>query len=73
MGKFFNAVFGAVHARTNVDSLTELGGELAARYQQRIAKIAPLFLGINHEANAIRVLDLLKAVDAPCTASRHPY
>ncbi len=57
----------------NVDSLTELGHDLALRYLKKISSIAPAFLSVNHEANTIRVSDLLRELDVPNTTSRHPY
>ena len=57
----------------NVDSLSELGHDLAARYLKKIAMTAPNFLSINHEANSIRVIDLLKELDRPYKISRYPY
>jgi hypothetical protein len=55
----------------NVDSLTEVGVAQASRYADWILEIAPLFLSINHEANAYRVLDLFTARGA--RIERFPY
>lgn len=57
----------------NVDSLTELGHDLAVRYLRKISAITPTFLSINHEVNPIRVVDLLKELETPHRLSRHPY
>ena len=57
----------------NVDSLTELGHDLGTRYLKKISTITPKFLSINHEANSIRVIDLLKELDRPYKISRYPY
>ena len=57
----------------NVDSLTELGHGLGTRYLKKISTITPKFLSINHEANSIRVIDLLKELDRPYKISRYPY
>lgn len=57
----------------NVDSLTELGRDLATKYLKTISVKTPAFLSINHEANPIRVNALLKDLDRPYRVSRHPY
>lgn len=56
----------------NSDSITEFGPKLASRYLNHIAKVSDHFLSINHEANAIRVYDLLKNLGIPYTQSRNP-
>lgn len=57
----------------NVDSLTELGFDLASEYLRKISSITGKFLSINHENNPIRVFDLLKEIEKPHSITRHPY
>jgi len=54
----------------NIDSMTELGDELASEYADRILDVAPLLLSINHELNSVRVHDLFTARGA--SIERHP-
>jgi hypothetical protein len=55
----------------NVDSLTEVGASAADDYSDRILKLAPAFLSVNHEANAYTVRDLFAARGA--VIERFPY
>jgi hypothetical protein len=55
----------------NVDSLTEVGPNLAAHYRDRILTSAPCLLSINHEANLYTVFELFSARGA--TIERYPY
>jgi hypothetical protein len=57
----------------NVDSLTELGCDLASGYLKKISSITEKFLSINHENNPIRIFDLLKEVKKPHSLARYPY
>jgi hypothetical protein len=57
----------------NVDSLTEVGDDLAARYLRKISVITPQFLSINHECNTVRLRDLAANIEPPHSISRHPY
>jgi hypothetical protein len=57
----------------NVDSLTELGEELATRYFRRAAEVAPTFLSVNHEANPFRVIDLHQKTGVFRESFRVPY
>jgi hypothetical protein len=55
----------------NVDSLTEVGATAADDYSDRILKLAPAFLSVNHEANTYTVRDLFAARGA--VIERFPY
>ena len=57
----------------NVDSLTELGRELATQYVKKIASSCPRFLSINHEVNEIRVHELVRELGDGPRIVRHPY
>ena len=58
----------------NVDSLTELGPKLAARYLQSISRKTSTFLSINHEVNSSRVNKLLDREElGEFNISRYPY
>lgn len=57
----------------NVDSLTELGHELASRYVSKIATSCPTFLSINHEVNPIRSVELLQDTGRSPRIFRYPY
>jgi len=61
------AVFDVV---LNVNSLTEVGPELAEEYAQLILAIAPTFLSINHEVNTFTVSGLFRE---SATIDRFPY
>jgi len=57
----------------NVDSLSELGHDLAVQYLKKIYRVCPAFLSINHEANSIRTIDLLKELGRSYKVFRYPY
>ncbi|WP_448952756.1 putative sugar O-methyltransferase [Labrys neptuniae] len=49
----------------NVDSLPEMGQEVASSYWRKIRQSAPAFLSINQEADGLRVQDLAEADPVP--------
>jgi hypothetical protein len=58
----------------NVDSMTEMSSDVAAKYVTWIAKSADIFLSINHEANAFTVAELASAHLFPgAKTARSPY
>jgi len=57
----------------NVDSLTEMGEGLPARYLKKIAEVSPAFLSINHECNPGRLSELLGSFGGHHALSRYPY
>ena len=58
----------------NVDLMTEMSSDVAAKYVRWIAKSADVFLSINHEANVFTVAELASAHFAPRIKTvRSPY
>lgn len=56
----------------NVDSLTEVGSEVAKGYLRWIVKNSGIFLSVNHEINAFTVNELLREFPN-VTVERFPY
>jgi hypothetical protein len=56
----------------NMDSLTELGRELATQYIEKISRSARCLVSINHESNPIRVFDLIEEAGRPYKVQRFP-
>lgn len=56
----------------NVDSLTEVGRQVAKDYWARFAPRCDAVLSINHESNAFTVRELIAAGPKPFRVHRHP-
>jgi len=70
-----SAFFGSykkTDAVLNVDSLTELGPELAEKYIRHISEISPKLMSINHEANSVSVLNIIEKTGLKTSQTRHP-
>jgi hypothetical protein len=61
---FFAEVGGPFDLIVNVDSLTELGRQLATQYFERLGEIGDCFLSVTHEANEYRARDLHEGMSA---------
>jgi hypothetical protein len=57
----------------NADSLTEIGSAAARQYWTAIERRTRVFLSINHEANEVRVADLIRESTRVARATRMPY
>ena len=57
----------------NVDSMTEMGEDVALHYVQWIASNADIFLSINHEANVITIPSLARRIFGTVEYRRFPY
>jgi hypothetical protein len=57
----------------NADSMTEMDLDTAKLYWKQIKSSTSTFLSINHEANALRVQDLIAADLASIDVNRCPY
>ena len=57
----------------NVDSLTELGNELASKYLKHIVHKTQTMISINHEQNDTKIIDEFRKLDLDLNYTRHPY
>jgi SAM-dependent methyltransferase len=57
----------------NVDSLPEMDRSIAQAYWEKIKLCTPLFLSINHEANAFSVADLVEADASRVSVERRDH
>lgn len=64
------ASYGAV---LNVDSLTELGEDLARKYLEHISKVTPILISINHEMNDSTIASIMRDISTSKKSTRNPY
>jgi hypothetical protein len=57
----------------NIDSLTELGRDVATSYFRRAAERSPVLFSVNHEVNPFRVIDLHEGLRVFNSVDRYPY
>ncbi len=69
----FLASNGAYDLILNADGFTEMDPIIAKTYWQHIEKVTPIFLSINHEANAYTVKSLIDKSDHVAEVTRYPY
>jgi hypothetical protein len=57
----------------NVDGITEYGEDIALTYLQKICRLTPVMMSVNHEVNAYRFRDLVMRACAVRSFQRFPY
>jgi putative sugar O-methyltransferase len=71
--RFFADQFLKFDLVINVDSLTELGKDVATSYFRRAAERSPILFSVNHEVNPFRVFDLQNEPRLFDRVDRQPY